>query len=324
MRKTLVLHLFGHPRLLLLAGLMLFSQLSFAQWNASIGTQSTDLGRQGLAFLPGELWILAGDSVTWTMATDEPHTLTFLKAGQVRLPFSVGCPGYSVSPATFDGSACVSTPPLGKGQTFSVTFPAAGNFKLVCLFHGNMTASVHVLDSSQPLPHDQAFYDREARAEGRALLSDRDEMESMEDESPGVTVGGGEVTATGGGSSTLALMRFTRHDVTIHVGDTVEWTNVDPVTPHTVTFGTEPANLIPPSPNVSVDADGTRHATLTSPSDSANSGFIVAAPQDRIGLPQAPPGTTRFRVTFTGPGSYPYICGLHDGLGMSGTVHVVP
>ena len=137
MRNTRIFDCFRLPSLLFLAGLMLFSQLSFAQWNAAIGAQSTDLGRQGLAFLPNEMWIHSGDSVTWTMVTDEPHTLTFLTAGQVRLPFSVGCPGFSASPATFDGSTCISTPPLGKGQTFSVTFPAAGNFKLVCLFHEN-------------------------------------------------------------------------------------------------------------------------------------------------------------------------------------------
>ena len=76
----------------------------------------------------------------------------------------------------------------------------------------------------------------------------------------------------------------------------------------------------PPSPNVTVDADGARHATLTSTSDSAHSGFIQGAPQDRIGLPQSALGATRFRVTFTQPGSHPYICALHDGLGMKGRV----
>ena len=324
MRKTLMFDCFRLPCLLLLAGLMLFSQLSFAQWNATIGAQSADLGRQGLAFLPNEMWIHSGDSVTWTMATDEPHTLTFLTAGQVRLPFSVGCPGFSASPASFDGSTCISTPPLGKGQTFNVTFPAAGNFKLVCLFHENMTATVHVLDPSQTLPHNQAFYDRQARTERIALIADRDDMDSMDHGSASVITGGGEVIATAGGSDTLSVMRFKHAEITIHAGETVEWTNLDPITPHTITFGIEPANPIPPSPNVTADADGALHATLTSTSDSAHSGFIQAAPQDRIGLPQSPLGATRFRVTFTKSGSYPYICALHDGLGMKGRVRVLP
>jgi len=31
---------------------------------------------------------------------------------------------------------------------------------------------------------------------------------------------------------------------------------------------------------------------------------------------------TRFRVTFTAPGTFNYICALHDDLGMKGTVIV--
>jgi plastocyanin len=98
----------------------------------------------------------------------------------------------------------------------------------------------------------------------------------------------------------------------------------DPITPHTITFGTEPGNPIPPSGNVTVDADGALHATISSTSDNVHSGFIMSAPQERIGLPQAPFGSTRFRITFTAPGVYPYICALHDDLGMKGRIVVLP
>ena len=64
--------------------------------------------------------------------------MTFLRAAQVRPDFHVGCPGFSSDPAIFDGSTCVTTPEMGKGQTFTVIFPIAGNFKLVCLIHANM------------------------------------------------------------------------------------------------------------------------------------------------------------------------------------------
>ncbi len=304
---------------------LLLPQAVLAQWTATIGTQSPNFAKQGLAFLPNELWIHAGDSITWTMATDEPHTLSFLTAGQIRNPFFVGCPGYSSSPAIFDGSTCVSTPPMGNGQAFTVMFPTSGNFKVVCLFHENMTGTVHVLDATQPLPHDQAFYDNAARSESRALLADRDDMQSMHHGSGNsVIVGGGEVISTAGGSDTLSVLRFTHKVITVHAGETVEWTNIDSITPHTITFGTAPPNPVPPSPNVTVDVDGARHGTLTSTSDSVHSGFIQAAPQDRVGLPQANPGITRFRVTFAHAGIYPYICVLHDNLGMTGTVRVLP
>src|SRR2546430_16611475 len=34
-------------------------------WQAIAGAQSTDEGTQALAFLPNELWVHVGDSITW-------------------------------------------------------------------------------------------------------------------------------------------------------------------------------------------------------------------------------------------------------------------
>ena len=75
---------------------------------------------------------------------------------------------------------------------------------------------------------------------------------------------------------------------------------------------------------MTVDADGARHATINSTADNVHSGFIIAAPQERLGLAQAPLGFTRFRVTFTHAGTYDYICALHDDLGMRGKIKVIP
>jgi plastocyanin len=215
---------------------------------------------------------------------------------------------------------------LLNGQGYNVTFPTVGNYKLVCLVHANMTAMIHVLDASAELPHDQAFYNAEARDMQKDLISSAGHMMDMGDDGSqtAVTAGVGGVVATGGGSNTLSVMRFMHPTRIVHVGDTVDWTNDDPVTPHTITFGTEPANTMPPSANVTVDADGARHATVSSPTDSVHSGFIVAAPQDQIGAAQPLPGVTRFRVTFTKPGLFRYICALHDTLGMVGEVIVLP
>jgi len=218
---------------------------------------------------------------------------------------------------------------LVDGQTYTVTFPKAGNFKLVCLVHNDMTGAVHVLAPSELLPHDQAFYDDLARKEQTELLSDGDSLKGQgtarAQQRPGnaVTVGIGEIVATGGGSETVSVMRFLQDSIVVRVGDTVEWTNLDPVTPHTVTFGTEPSGPPqPPSVGVTVDTDGARHAELASPAGSVHSGFLAAAFQDRALLAQSPLGVTRFRVTFTSPGTFNYICALHDELGMAGRVIV--
>ncbi len=308
------------------------------RWFATVGAQSNDKGRQALAFLPNEIWIHAGDSITWRWDADDVHTVTFLNATDPRPEFFVGPPnGFSTGSASFDGSTSISTPILVKGATFTVTFTKTGNFKLVCLVHERMTGAVHVFESSRLLPHDQDFYDRQAADQRRDLLSDRDgriEEACRQHGDQGehhhsidahlVTVGVGEISATAGGSQTLSVVRFIDDQIHIRAGQTVEWNNHDPVTPHTVTFGIVPTNVLgPPSDNVTTDADGALHANIFSNADNVHSGLIVAPPQELIGQ-NFPLGVTRFRVTFKRAGTFSYVCALHDNLGMTGMVIVLP
>ncbi len=324
-----------HVLLAMLAlAVLTLTQAAQAQqnWQAVVGAQNADKSKQALAFLPNELWIHAGDTITWTAQADDIHTVTFLTAAQIVPSFQAGCPGYSPSGSSFDGSTCVSTPPLAKGQTFSVVFPKAGNYKVECLVHNIMTGTIHVLDVSATLPHDQDFYEDQAEAQKKLLFAESEPNMSHDEESvrvyagnKNVTAGVGEILATAGGTQVGSLVRFLKGNIQIHEGDTVEWSNRDPQEPHTITFGTEPANLFLPSLNVTMDADGVRHATINAVGDSVNSGFIAATLQDVPGLlPENPLDHTRFRVTFTEEGTYPYICGLHDNLGMKGKVIVLP
>jgi plastocyanin len=311
----------------IVAAMLAITPAFAADWHASVGAQSTDKSRQALAFLPNELWIHAGDSITWNFNADDIHTITFLKARQVRPAFPVGCPGFTVGSGIFDGSTCLSTPPFTSGQTFSVQFPRSGNYKLVCLVHEDMTATVHVLPTSVALPYTQAYYDRQAAQQTQYLLSADGLLEGHQHFSGPhqVAVGVGQVVATGGGHDTISVMRFLQPELVIHAGTLVEWTNYDSITPHTITFGTEPAgDPSIPSANVTVGIDGALKATISSTSDSVHSGFIISAPQERLGLAQAPLGHTRFRIRFTKPGVYPYICALHDNLGMKGRIVVLP
>jgi len=303
-------------------------------WQLQVGAETGDQAHQALAFLPNEIWIHAGDSITWTFPAGEVHTVTFLKPGQVRPSRLVGCPGTNTTPdfSVFDNTACVNSgilfnsPALSSPPTYTVVFPAAGDFKLVCLAHPNMTARIHVLDVSAPLPHDQGFYDKQGGRQRADLLSDAMASAHNHPDSNDITAGVGHIMGNGGGTQTASVMRFMDATKVIRVGETVEWTSAEAVTSHTITFGPEPdpINQIPPSGNVTLDADGARHATISSPSDAVHSGFITQAPQDRVGLPQAPLGVTRFRVTFTQPGVYPYKCVLHDELGMVGEIIVLP
>jgi plastocyanin len=314
-------------------------------WHATVGAESPDMGKQALAFLPNEIWIHAGDSITWTFQSDEVHTLTFLTPGQITpSDFTLGCPGFASSGAAFDGSTCVTTPPMVKGQTFAVAFPKAGNYKFDCLVHNTMTGAIHVLNASETLPHSQGFYDDQAAAQRKALLTDTDQKMQMAMNHDGdhdgddgfsvqvihkkhVTAGVGEMTSNAGGTQQLAIVRFLDATITIHVGDTVEWTNNDPDEPHTITFGPDPTgNPFAPSSNVTVDSDGALHAILTSPSENVHSGALLQALEDEGGSPQNTlvNNPTRFRATFTQPGTYNYHCFFHDNLGMVGKVIVLP
>jgi plastocyanin len=216
-------------------------------------------------------------------------------------------------------------------RTYSVTFPAAGNFKLTCFVHPDMTGAIHVLNPSQTLPYDQDFYNREAHSDGTALVAEATRLTSraMTENNDGgtlvkVVAGLSEITTTSGaGSQTPSLFLFLREVIVVRVGDTVEWTTLDQSNGHTVTFGPEPFDPRPPSPNVNIQTpDGAREAVINSPADSVNSGLLLPSSEDRNGIPQAPLGVTRFRVTFKSPGTYNYICALHDNLGMKGTVIV--
>jgi plastocyanin len=231
-----------------------------------------------------------------------------------------------------------------KGQTFTITFPKAGNYKFDCLVHNTMTGAIHVLSASEALPHNQDFYNHQAAAQRTSLLSDTDpkmrmDMDGGHDEDDGfsvqviqhkklVTAGVGETTATPGGYQQLAIVRFLKGTIEIHAGDTVEWSNHDPDEPHTITFGTEPPpnEQFPPSSNVTVDSDGALHAVITAPGENVHSGFIEQALEDEFGVPSntLAANPTRFRVTFTQAGTYNYKCVLHDNLGMVGKVVVLP
>jgi plastocyanin len=114
-----------------------------------------------------------------------------------------------------------------------------------------MTGAFHVLNPAEPLPYDQHSYDFLADRQANALLADGAGLmgqavaTAQQAGANAISAGIGAIVASGGGSSTLTVMRFLRDSIVVHVGDTVEWTNLDPVTPHTITFGTEPTSLNP-------------------------------------------------------------------------------
>ncbi len=94
---------------------------------------------------------------------------------------------------------------------------------------------------------------------------------------------------------TLALT-FEPAEITVRVGDKVEWRNRSPIT-HTVTA----------DPRITADASNVELPEGASPFNSA------AIPAGQV-----------FRYTITVPGTYRYVCLPHEGQKMFGTVVVEP
>jgi plastocyanin len=354
---------------------------------------------QAMAFIPNEIWIHQNDTVTWALGTDEDHTVTFLyepqpatlgvgpyPAAQQRPSNAVGCSAYggaispsgsSYDPSGVSGLQCVHSGAAASGgalaaygDTFSVKFPAQGNFKFTCLIHASMNGTLHVLAASAALPYTQLGYDLQAFAEVANITSNI--------VPPFIVANGlnriytvGKLVSTGGGWQYGSLFRFVAPDgkvitknspYVVRLGQTVEFTNLDPAEPHTITFGcptddstcpvsTGAGTFIDTNGVSGTAGDGARFAVMNGPFDPAdegnrdagsvdqlNSGLLAAGAQDRatgtspvsgtpgtsVPLAQVSPSLDRFRVTFNTLGSYRFICMLHDEIGMVGWVKVVP
>ena len=293
-------------------------------WHVSVGAQTPDMGEQANGFFNKNITVDVGDTVTWTDAVDEIHTVSFLSGlPEPPLFFIVGNQlipnGVAFAPAdgpTYNGTGFANSGLFAApGQTFSLTFTAQGTYPYLCLVHAGMIGTVTVNAAGTAYPATQSDYDRAVQPQEAQLLGQARSLigAAQATAAPSsATVGIGQLVP---GVGSLAALRFVADKRVVHVGETVTWTNLDPQTPHTITFGTEPPGgpfgAYAPSSNVSGG-----HATLSSTTQSVNSGFVANDQVFKV--------KNTFSATFTAPGTYPYICALHDTLGMTGTIVVLP
>jgi len=291
-------------------------------WQATVGAATRNEAVQVNSFLPRQLSVNVGDSITWTVGSGEFHTVTFLSGAAAPPLIVVTATGPQFNPAavapsggpTYDGAGIANSGLLFTGQQYTLDFTKAGHYGFLCLVHAGMSGTVDVRDAGTAYPSSQRGYDVASRVAGNRLLATgrRLQARTLAAARASGTVTAGTGASTGAWGS-LAVLRFLPGRSVIHAGDTVTWTNHDPETPHTITFGAEPAGG-PLGAFAPSGLDGPGHATIGSPNTSVNSGFTGAA---------FPFGTT-FAATFTAPGTYHYICALHDDLGMKGTIVVLP
>ena len=153
-------------------------------WQATAGTSTRDEAVQVNAFLPKNLTVDVGDSITWSVKSGEFHTVTF-PTGTEPPPFIVPIQGVpQINPAaaapsggpTYDGSTFTNSGLLFGGQQYSLGFTKAGTYPFLCLIHAGMAGTVHVQGAGAPYPASQASWNTASRvaanrfeAAGRAL-----------------------------------------------------------------------------------------------------------------------------------------------------------
>jgi plastocyanin len=245
-------------------------------WSVTVGAQSPNATIQAMAFLPNEIWIDAGDSVTWQSNTGEAHTVSFLLQ-----PEAAAVPGSFPATAQTRPSFNAAGPaPFGcagnnqGGTTTTPTpFPYTGAYGTECVNSGPICInglqpngqpddacplSSYTVTFSNPgdyklvcLIHSDMTGVVHVLALATPYPHDQtfyndeanDQAQKILEKGETTPVAPnrevlmtGELLATGGGKQYLAIMRFLPDTITVRVGDTVQWTNQDPDEPHTVTI----------------------------------------------------------------------------------------
>lgn len=280
-------------------------------WTVQVGQESHNMGIQGMAFGPKEIWINTGDTVHWNANAAEIHTVSFFNAQTPIVPFNPGDPSlaYMVTPTPdatisapgqFRNSGIMSTDP-GEVMKYSLTFTGPGDYQYVCYVHGQMMmGTVHVRAAGTAYPFSQQQYNAQANKEKAIALAAGHQAKAHAQ-----SMATKHHVFVGAANEKALVMRFIRPTVRIHKGEKVTFdmamNHAD--IPHTVTFGQEPAN---PFQRVGNPANFT--------GGDLSSGILLP--------PGSGPVPSTFTVTFNKKGTFHYICALHDGMGMVGKVIV--
>lgn len=273
-------------------------------WHAVVGVDSRNHATQGLAFLPGTLWVNVGDTIVWTAESGDIHTITFLEPRQTPPPFT-GSPNQvnKVGGNIYDGKSyfnsgllsAIPVPETPTSRSYSLTFGVMGDFVYRCLVHPSMLGIVHVRPAGAIYPFSQQDYSRQIQAEAQTVLADGRKLAAF-----ATSHSDNHHIILGIGDTLTSVVLFFPSKITVHVGDTITFTSQDAGNAHTVTFG--------PSP-----APANENNAFGNPADFQGQGLLSSG---ILFSGQS------FNVTFNKAGTFPFRCLFHDYLGMTATITV--
>ncbi|MBI4280507.1 MAG: hypothetical protein HY660_18800 [Armatimonadetes bacterium] len=305
-------------------------------WKVAIGGETPDHAVQAQDYFPRTIAINAGDSITWTMAAEFPHTVTFLsgaKRPEIVLP--QGKDRFLFNPVVvfpqggkeYAGKGIASSGFVeGKGKSYALAFTKPGNYTYVCLLHPGHTGTVIVRPKGTTITRTQADYDKMAEKQlAQALQQGQKLLASAKPAMSKGTKGAVHtVPLPGSAAARVSIIRFVPENLTVKVGDTVRWVMQDPQEIHTVTFigGTDkPPEFVTPEPQAQGPPKIYFNPKVVVPLGGAtykdegyhNSGIL---------MPPGVPGPKAYALTFTKPGTYGYWCIVHVPQGMKGIITV--
>ncbi len=277
------------------------------------------------AFLPQDVTVHTGDSVTWAFGWYEPHMIV-LDNGLTPEDLANEPPA-DVSPFVFDGirkyvySGTIFGDPASP-TTFTIQFQKAGDYHIECLIHPGMTGSVKVVTTGT--------VDTQATADARATSEYTSAIGALKSAAQAEAAKPTEVTPQSDGTRVYNvdmiappaqgdlpardyIQLYFPPTVNITAGDSITWRN-STSDPHTVTFNPLPewsqGDPFGVAPTTDTSFDGTA---------AINSGIL--GQQGGDGGP-GPDSVTSFTLKFPTAGTFNYLCLLHAPQGMTGSVVV--
>jgi LPXTG-motif cell wall-anchored protein len=317
----------------------------------------TEAGIQKLASGPAGVWqimkyypdtitVNEGDTILWKINSTEFHTVSFLTPGQQAPPFIMPEGGnsqrllfnpqvaFATPTANFDGTQYANSGLLQRNAPpnpteFKLAFSKAGSYEYVCLVHPEMKGKVIVQPKGTAYPKTQAQIDADAKAKIAAdqqmALGMKAQAAQAQATRPGPNGTTVHVVNMGYSANMVDYMQFAPNNLTIKAGDTVEWQANNGGTPHTATFlsGSKEPDVIIPEPQPSGPPKLVFNPQVLAPAGASTYGGTGFTNSGLINGKQDPtPGPKTYTLVFDKPGTYTYLCLLHDNMGMTGTITV--
>lgn len=284
-----------------------------------------------LMYLPQSITVTEGTTVSWSIPGPEPHSVTFLPPGQT-MPSPESPEGqklFAPTPAangTYDGKSLVNSGlvPLGPqaGPPFKLKFPTAGAYKYQCVIHPQMTGTINVVAAGTKADA-QADVQSRSDSESKTWLAEGQAAKKTFMATPPATEKAADGTTTwtvqmGTSTAHTDILAFAPVPVAIKARDKVTFVD-NSSAPHTASFaGKTQLPQDPTSDAAQKATPGASPQTLNA-NDFFNTGLLP---------PNAPPGAgpplAARSYTYVVPttGTYAYVCLLHVGSGMAGTITV--